>query len=228
MKNKSILTKIRQIKNKLELVNIFGGKCEICNNNNFIVLCFHHIDPNSKKFEISDKIRLSYNDLYEEAKKCQLLCQNCHRELHYKNNKDERRNDKLIYLEYAGAKCVRCEYNKCPAALTFHHRDPNTKEFWIGDLNERIGSIVDLSNKIKNEIDKCDLLCSNCNTIEHFDIQFYTKNKEIIINYKVKKICKKVNRDKVFELHNSGIKNKEIATMMNCAKSTISDIIRKR
>ena len=51
---------------------------------------------------------------------------------------------------------------------------------------------------------------------------------EIIINYKVKKICKKVNRDKVFELHNSGIKNKEIATMMNCAKSTISDIIRKR
>lgn len=60
-----------------------------------------------------------------------------------------------------GGKCVRCGYDKNYAALEFHHRDPNIKEYsWIK---------VRLQNKEtrQKELDKCDLLCSNCHAEIH-------------------------------------------------------------
>jgi hypothetical protein len=56
---------------------------------------------------------------------------------------------------YKGGKCLLCGYNKCPRALEFHHRDANEKTF---DLSSACRGW----NKIKIELDKCDLLCSNC------------------------------------------------------------------
>lgn len=229
MNIKSKLNKIRQIKNKISLIKELGGKCELCEEDNFIKLCFHHRDGHDKEFQISSKSKLSYNTLIEEAKKCQVLCQNCHRELHYQNEpkyKNSRRIDKKIYLEYAGNVCKSCGYNKCPAALTFHHIDPSEKKFWIGGLSERMNSIYELSEIIKNEINKCELLCSNCHVLCHFDIDFYNDNKDIIENYKIKNISKKVDRQKVFDLYDSGYKNKDIALIMNCGRSTISDILK--
>lgn len=41
-------------------------------------------------------------------------------------------------------------------SLDFHHKDPNTKEFSIG----KEGCIG--WEKVKKEIDKCILVCSNC------------------------------------------------------------------
>lgn len=44
---------------------------------------FHHIDPNSKAFGISHKIRkYKKQKVYEELDKCKLLCANCHGEIH--------------------------------------------------------------------------------------------------------------------------------------------------
>ena len=169
--NKKVLNnKIKKIKNKIELIKLMGNCCQICGETNFIKLCFHHINENEKDFKISDALSLSFSKLLNESKKCQLLCQNCHRELHFniKNCIDKKfRIDKKIYLEYSGGSCVECGYNKCPASLTFHHRDPLKKEFWIGKLCEKINSIDELNNKIKEEIDKCDLLCANCHRIVH-------------------------------------------------------------
>jgi len=228
MKDKSKFNKIRQIKNKLNLIEEIGGECEFCGTKDFRKMCFHHKDEFEKEFEIGDKSKLSYGVLLKEVKKCQLLCQNCHRELHYELDKvEDRRDDKKIYLEYAGGECVKCGYDKCPAALTFHHRNPEEKEFWIGGLSERINSIYELSERIKNEIEKCDLLCANCHVLEHFDDNFYLDNKNIIDNYEVRKISRKIDRSKVFDLHNKGYKNKDIAEVMNCGRSTISGILKK-
>jgi hypothetical protein len=52
--------------------------------------------------------------------------------------------------------CVRCGYNKCAAALDFHHRDPKTK-------SSRIWKVT------SEEISKCDILCSNCHHEVHAD-----------------------------------------------------------
>lgn len=68
---------------KLKAVNYLGGKCAICGYDNCIeALEFHHINPEEKEFAISGKFNISWEKLKHELDKCQLLCANCHRELH--------------------------------------------------------------------------------------------------------------------------------------------------
>jgi hypothetical protein len=70
---------------KLDLIELFGGKCEKCGyDKNIAGFDFHHIDPYTKAFEIKAHF-LNYKTddvILEEALKCMLLCSNCHRELH--------------------------------------------------------------------------------------------------------------------------------------------------
>lgn len=67
---------------KLRLIAFFGGKCKLCGYDRHEgALEFHHLDPSKKDFSISGKSH-SFNRLLEEAKKCVLLCSNCHSEVH--------------------------------------------------------------------------------------------------------------------------------------------------
>ena len=59
-------------------------------------------------------------------------------------------------VAYKGGKCVKCGYNKCIGALEFHHPDKN-KEFGIGAKG-----YTQSWEKVKKELDKCMLVCSNC------------------------------------------------------------------
>jgi hypothetical protein len=78
---------------------------------------------------------------------------------------------KLMAIEYKGGKCSKCGYNKCVDVLHFHHRNPNEKEFSISGKG-----ITRSWEKVKKELDKCDLLCSNCHGELHF-IENKTANK---------------------------------------------------
>lgn len=66
-------------------------------------------------------------------------------------------------VAYKGGRCTRCGYGKCPAALEFHHRNPSEKEFSLRDI-----STVILTEGVKAELDKCDLVCSNCHKEIHY------------------------------------------------------------
>ena len=68
-----------------------------------------------------------------------------------------RRQVKAMGVEYLGNKCCKCGYDKCIAALEFHHIDPTTKEFSVG----RNGHSRSWE-RTKKELDKCILLCANC------------------------------------------------------------------
>lgn len=63
---------------------IFGGKCKICGYDKCLTaLDFHHLDPKTKDGGISYYISQGYaNKAIEEAKKCILVCRNCHAEIH--------------------------------------------------------------------------------------------------------------------------------------------------
>jgi len=73
------------MKRKVALVKRFGGKCSVCDyNKNFSALTFHHLNPEIKSFQL-DLRSLSnrkQSAIDDEAKKCVLLCHNCHAELH--------------------------------------------------------------------------------------------------------------------------------------------------
>ena len=46
---------------------------------------FHHLNPNEKDFIISDRnLILDWNIIKKELDKCELVCANCHREIHSK------------------------------------------------------------------------------------------------------------------------------------------------
>ena len=80
--------KIRGLKRKYEAMILKGGKCEICGyNKNIAALEFHHIDPNTKKFQLDMRhfSNTTLETLKQELDKCILICANCHRELHNKN-----------------------------------------------------------------------------------------------------------------------------------------------
>jgi hypothetical protein len=78
--------KERRMYRKQKLIEMFGGGCEVCGyNKNAAALAFHHKNPKTKSFmlgchEIGCR---TWDAIVEEANKCQLLCQNCHHELHY-------------------------------------------------------------------------------------------------------------------------------------------------
>lgn len=63
-----------------------GGKCFDCAGVfHRSVYDFHHRDPSSKVDSISNLLR-SPDKLKEELKKCDLLCANCHRIRHFKED----------------------------------------------------------------------------------------------------------------------------------------------
>lgn len=64
------------------LVGEFGGKCSKCGYNKcFDALEFHHINSGEKSFGLAAIWRIGLKKAREEAKKCILLCANCHREI---------------------------------------------------------------------------------------------------------------------------------------------------
>lgn len=64
-------------------LDIMGGKCQMCGYDaNAKALEFHHIHPKEKSFAISDYTLKGLDILFEELRKCTLLCANCHRIIH--------------------------------------------------------------------------------------------------------------------------------------------------
>lgn len=82
--------------------------------------------------------------------------------LETERKKSGRQRLKLLALEYKGGKCESCGYNKCSAALHFHHRDRSTKSFELHATQRT------LLESVKDELDKCDLLCANC----HAEVEY--------------------------------------------------------
>ena len=74
-----------------------------------------------------------------------------------------RKKVKEELVEYKGGKCEICGYNKCIAALEFHHVNSADKDFSISKKGVTISI-----EKMKKEADKCMLLCSNCHKEIHY------------------------------------------------------------
>lgn len=80
-------------------------------------------------------------------------------------NKTKQRRQAIVawMREYKSQlSCTSCPESH-PACLDFHHLDPSTKDFSIG-VSARGMSLT----KIKEEIAKCVVLCSNCHRKIHY------------------------------------------------------------
>ncbi|HEV2790799.1 MAG TPA: helix-turn-helix domain-containing protein [Solirubrobacterales bacterium] len=68
-----------------------------------------------------------------------------------------RRQIKRKLVEEAGGKCLICGYDRCQQVLQFHHLDPTTKEFHLGQ-----NGVTRSLARSRVEARKCILLCANC------------------------------------------------------------------
>jgi transposase len=68
---------------KETLVKEAGGRCCICGyDRNMRALSFHRLDPSNKRHEINAKgVAIALDKLRIEARKCVLVCSNCHAEV---------------------------------------------------------------------------------------------------------------------------------------------------
>lgn len=87
------------------------------------------------------------------------VCKSCFN----KSTVERQRRLKKQAVDYKGGRCESCGYDKCIAALEFHHVDPTQKDFTISRHKNK-----SLNQEMKFELDKCILLCANCHAEEHY------------------------------------------------------------
>ncbi len=128
--------------------------------------------------EIAISFRLLQSYLY-----CMKLCPICEQKLplskfHKNPNTSDRRGTyckqcdadhrrvigqekKAKLVKLLGGACRYCGYNLSMAALDFHHKDSNKEK----NISELLKSKYET---VRQEAEKCTLLCSNCHREEHY------------------------------------------------------------
>lgn len=80
---------------------------------------------------------------------------------------------KKEWLDSLKIKCSRCPETHV-ACLEFHHRDPREKDFLLS-----IGVAKYSLKKLRVEVDKCEIICSNCHRKLHWDEKQARKGREL-------------------------------------------------
>lgn len=131
----------------------------------------------------------------------------------------KRYNLKHELILYKGGKCEICGYNKCDAALEFHHKNPDEKEFGIA-----YKGYTKSLEECKKEVDKCILVCANC----HREIHEEERDKDFLKTKTqlrpIKKIDK-IDKDLVFSLINEGKTQPEISKIINVSIGTLKRFV---
>ena len=83
-----------RINNRKKLDEYRGGlKCQQCGIDDHRVMEFHHRDPSKKDNSISSMLTHSWKRIVREIEKCDVLCANCHRILHYEERESKKAED---------------------------------------------------------------------------------------------------------------------------------------
>lgn len=93
--------------------------------------------------------------------------------------KVKRLRNKIASVKYKGAECFGCKL-KCEnfddiSIFDFHHLDADEKDFALSSKFDRLSW-----KKLKIELDKCVLLCSNCHRKKHNN---YSLKEKAVFNY---------------------------------------------
>lgn len=142
------------------------GKRKILNNRKFCLSCSPYKKHNTRKlnelkFQLTNtkicprcNTEKTLDDFYLDKRRNAPVryCKSCNSDICAKRA----RQIKIKCVEYKGGKCQECGYDKCIAALEFHHIDRSKKISNISKIK------TSSWKNIKAELDKCVLLCNRC------------------------------------------------------------------
>jgi len=85
----NLATKLKLKQYIIDIKSVQG--CKLCGFSHPAALDFHHRDPMGKEFAVAVAIRNGYglNKIKTEIAKCDLICANCHRILHWNEKQNE-------------------------------------------------------------------------------------------------------------------------------------------
>ena len=63
-----------------------GKSCLMCSESHPATLDFHHRNPKEKDFGLGEAMNMSKAKVLAEMAKCDVLCANCHRKLHWEES----------------------------------------------------------------------------------------------------------------------------------------------
>lgn len=221
---------IRRWAKKIKAVDLLGGKCNRCGEDDIMVMSFHHTA--SKKDRLVSMLQdKDWEAIEEELKNTILVCERCHRVIHHEQHgciETEWKNGKEICLAFRQIfACEECGYDEYSGALEFCDK---LKGKPIGKLIQRSWKTVeDLQSHIKEKLLRCRVLCTNCRRkLAAPAVKFISLQDKIyaqVANMRVRQ--RRVDVSEVKRLLLAGYKQSEIVVQLNCAKSTISMIIKR-
>ena len=137
-----------------------------------------------------DKLEDDFSSNKSKPNGKNLECKQCQKEYfakYYSNNPEKQKTaikkchqrGRYFIQKYKIEKgCSVCGYNKHPAALHFHHRDPRQKSFSVSMAAAHLSE-----QELIQEIIKCDILCANCHAEHHnkdFELKEPSKKKDTV------------------------------------------------
>ena len=93
------------------------------------------------------------------TKKYKPNCKSCEKQI--KNKQHYSRIVEILAGSDRELKCELCGYKSNLSALQFHHVDPSEKDYAISEMKSLA------FEKVRDEINKCAVLCANCHTEIH-------------------------------------------------------------
>jgi len=150
----------------LRLVEAFGGSCGMCGYDRCeTALEFHHLDPSKKELLVTSKC-MAWARVVDEARKCVMLCSNCHREVHAGVSvvpSDVRMFDEAFVEYKKGKLCDNCpicgslkpvSYKTCSRSCGARIRyNVDWEKYDLQALYDKIGTIVGVARYIGNVSD---------------------------------------------------------------------------
>lgn len=88
-----------------------------------------------------------------------VLCSEC--KVCHAKRESERYYAKQAFIDSKKTPCAKCGEDRI-RCITFHHKDPFTKDFTIGQIRKTNLKVFE------SEIDKCVCLCLNCHHEFHY------------------------------------------------------------
>jgi hypothetical protein len=114
------------------------------------------------------EIQLSRYQKWSQSEEGQRYLNSEDRKQSYKKARQVHKAAKIAKFEYLRKiklerGCLKCNYAQHHAALQFHHRNPDEKIFALAKCENFSWEML------LDEIEKCDVLCSNCHAILEYD-----------------------------------------------------------
>jgi hypothetical protein len=142
------------------------GKIRNLKNRKYCIKCSKFGLHNTTKLDETFKERkcqkcqtiLTRNNTYKSRRR---ICKKCLN----KQNWEISVNHKKRAVEFLGGKCIRCGFDENYIVFEFHHPNSDKEKSW-GELRNKKGW-----ESILKEIKKCQLVCSNCHKIIHWEIR---------------------------------------------------------